>query len=57
MNDEERKLYEANPMQMYSTSTISFSEDVSKFNGQDNLFSDTNKEIEDGLTALSTRNE
>ena len=57
MNEEERKAYEACPLQMYSTSTISFSDDVSKFNGQDDLFSDTNKEIEDGLTALSKRNE
>ena len=57
MNEEERKAYEASPLQMYSTSTISFSDDVSKFNGQDDLFSDTNKEIEDGLTALSKRNE
>ena len=57
MNEEERKVYEESPLQMYSASTISFSDDVSKFNGQDNLFEDTNKEIEDGLTALSTRNE
>lgn len=56
MNEEERKVYEENHTQMYSTSSISFSDKVSKFNGEDNLFADTKKEIEDGLTALSTRN-
>ncbi len=57
MSEEERKAYEKNYTQMYSTSTISFSDEVSNFNGQDDLFADTRKEIEDGLTALSTRNE
>lgn len=57
MNDEERKAYERDHTQMYSTSTISFSENVSKFDGQDNLFAEIKKDIEDGLTALSTRNE
>ena len=57
MSEEERKAYEENHTQMYSTSTITFSENVSKFNGQDNLFADTKKEIEEGLTALSTRND
>ena len=57
MSEEERKAYESDHTQMYSTCTITLSDDVSKFNGQDNLFGDTNKEIEDGLTALSTRNE
>ncbi len=57
MSEMERKAYEENYTQMYSTMTISFSDDVSKFNGLDDLFEDTRKEIEDGLTALSTRNE
>lgn len=57
MSDEERKAYEENHTQMYSTSTITFSDNVSNFNGQDNLFADIKKEIEDGMTALSTRNE
>lgn len=57
MSEEERKAYEKDHMQMYSTWTTTFSDDVSKFNGQDDLFENTKKEIEDGLTALSTRNE
>lgn len=57
MSDKERKAYEENHTQMYSTSTITFSDNVSNFDGKDNLFEDTKKEIEDGLTALSTRNE
>ncbi len=57
MNPKERKEYEENYTQMYSTSTISFSDKVSNFKGLDDLFANTRKEIEDGLTALSTRNE
>ena len=57
MNEEERKAYERDHTQMYSTSTISLSDSVSKFDGQDNLFSEIKKEVEDVLTALSTRNE
>ena len=57
MNEEERKAYEKDYTQMYSTSTITLSESVSNFDGQDNLFAETKKEVEDVLTALSTRNE
>lgn len=57
MNEDERKVYEEDKEQMYSTSTVTFSETVSKFNGQDDLFSGTYKEVEDGLTAISTRNQ
>lgn len=57
MNDKERKAYEENYTQMYSTSTMTFSDEVSKFNGQDDLFSGTYSEVENGLTAISTRNE
>ncbi len=57
MSEEERKVYEENHTEMYSTWTVTFSDDVSKFNGQDDLFENTRKEIEEGLTALSTRNE
>ena len=57
MNEEERKAYEKDHTQMYSTSTITFSESVSKFDGQDNLFAEIKKEVDDVLTALSTRNE
>lgn len=57
MNEAERKAYEEDPTQMYSTLTTAFSDEVSNFDGQDSLFWEIRKEIEDGLTALSTRNE
>ncbi len=57
MTPMERKAYEENKTEMYSTLTITLSDDVSKYNGHDDLFGDTRKEIEGGLTALSTRNE
>lgn len=57
MSEEERKAYEENYTQMYSTSTFTFSDAVTNFNGQDDMFSGTYTEVETGLTAISKRNE
>lgn len=57
MSDEERKQYESNYTQMYSTSTLSLSDAVSNFKGNDDMYSNTYKEVEEGLIAISARNQ
>ena len=57
MSDEERKEYEKDATQMYSTSVVKLSDTVSTFNGQDDLFDGTRQEVTNILTAISTRNQ
>lgn len=57
MSKEERKEYEEDSTQLYSTSTVKLPDSVCKYNGQDDLFSSTIQKVEEQLTEISTRNQ